>query len=61
MTKKASRIVATVMLIIAVCFAGYALGHPEASFPWSNVITLGMIIVYLAALIILFIAPFKRQ
>lgn len=61
MTKKISRIIATVMLVIAVGFVGYALSHPEASFPWSNVITLGIYIVYLIAMIIMFVAPFKKQ
>ena len=61
MTKKISRIIATVMLVIAVGFVGYALSHPEASFPWSSVITLGIYIVYLIAMIIMFVAPFKEQ
>lgn len=61
MTKKISRIIATAMLVIAVGFAGYALSHPEASFPWSNAITLGVLIVYLIAMIIMFVAPFKKQ
>lgn len=49
------------MLVIAVAFVVYALGHPEASFPLSNVITLGIYIVYLVAMIVLFIAPFKKR
>ena len=27
------------LILIAVVFVGYALGHPEASFPWNNTIT----------------------
>lgn len=61
MSKKASRIIAAVMLAIAACFVWYALRHPEASFPWSNVVTFGIFIVYLAAMIILFVAPFMKQ
>ena len=61
MTKKISRIIATVMLVIAVGFVGYALSHPEASFSWSNAITLGVFIVFLIAMIIMFVAPFKKQ
>ena len=61
MTKKVSRIIATIMLVIAVGFVGYALSHPEASFPWSNVITFGIFIVYLVAMIILFVASFKKS
>lgn len=61
MTKKTSRIIATIMLVIAVGFVVYALSHPEASFPWSNVITLGIFVVYLIAMIIMFVAPFKKQ
>ncbi len=61
MTKKVSRITATVMLVISVCFVWYALNHPEASFPWSNVITDAMFIIYLVVMIIMFIAPFKKR
>ena len=28
-----------ILAVIAVCFIGYAAGHPESSFPWSNRIT----------------------
>ena len=36
MKKKSSLIVGIILLIAAICFIGYALAHPEASFPWSN-------------------------
>ena len=39
MTKKHSRIIAVIMLVIAVIFIGIALNNPQASFPWSNTIT----------------------
>ena len=60
MTKKVSRIIAGVMLVIAVGFVVYALMHPEASFPWSNKITVVLFIVYLAAMTVLFIAPSEK-
>lgn len=61
MSKKVSRIIAAIMLVIAVVFVGYGFSHPEASFPWSNMITLGIYIVYLIAMIVLFVAPFKKR
>lgn len=62
MTKKTSRIIATIMLVIAAGFVGYALNHPEAAFPWnSRVITFGLFIACLVTMIVLFIAPFKRS
>ena len=39
MTKKSSRIVAVIMLIIAIIFFVVALNNPQASFPWNNIIT----------------------
>ena len=39
MKKSTSLIVGGILAAIAVCFVGYAAGHPEASFPWSNQIT----------------------
>jgi hypothetical protein len=39
MKKSTSSIVGGILAAIAVCFVGYAAGHPEASFPWSNRIT----------------------
>lgn len=39
MKKSTSLIVGGILAAIAVCFVGYAAGHPEASFPWSNRIT----------------------
>lgn len=35
------------MVIIAIVFIGYALGHPEESFPWPLEITYIIYIVYL--------------
>lgn len=39
MKRKTSLAIGAVLAAIAVCFASYAAGHPEASFPWSNRIT----------------------
>lgn len=61
MSKKTSRIIAGVMLLLAVIFAAYALFHPEAGFPWSNTITYGLYAVYTAVMIVLFIAPGKHR
>lgn len=36
MKKKCSLIIGIILLIIAICFIGYAFNHPEAFFPWSN-------------------------
>ena len=61
MTKKSSRIVAVIMLIIAIIFFVVALNNPQASFPWSNIITYILYGIYVIIMIILFIAPFKRK
>ena len=39
MKKSTSLIVGGILAAIAVCFVGYAAGHPEVFFPWSNRIT----------------------
>ena len=59
--KKVSRIIATVMLFLAVAFLWYALNHPEGAFPWSNTITFALYRLYIIAMIILYIAPFKKS
>jgi ABC-type transport system involved in cytochrome c biogenesis permease subunit len=61
MTKKASRIFASIMLILAIIFFLYALSHPESSFPWSNTLTFILYTIYIVIMIILFIAPFKKD
>ena len=61
MTKKSSRIVAVIMLIIAIIFFVVALNNPQASFPWNNIITYILYGIYVIIMIILFIAPFKRK
>ncbi|WP_311492766.1 hypothetical protein [uncultured Anaerococcus sp.] len=39
------------MILIAIVFIAYALGHPEASFPWSNNITYIIYMTYLVLVI----------
>ena len=39
MKKLTSLTIGAMLTAIAVWFLGYAAGHPEASFPWSNRIT----------------------
>ena len=61
MTKKSSRVIGLVMLVAAVVFVVFALGHPEMSFPWSNTITYILYIAYLLAMVVFFVAPFKKK
>ena len=61
MTKKNSRIIALVMLVVAVAFIVFAMGHPEMSFPWSNTITYILYIAYLLAMAVFLVAPFKKK
>ncbi len=44
-----------VMLVGAIVFLGYALAHPEASFPWSNEVTFAIYGVYLMAMVAMFL------
>lgn len=61
MTKKHSRIIAVIMLVIAVIFIGIALNNPQASFPWSNTITYILYGIYIIVMIVLFVAPFNKS
>ena len=61
MTKKYSRIIAVIMLVIAVIFIFVALNNPQASFPWSNTITYILYGLYVVIMVALFIAPFKKK
>ena len=61
MIKKYSRIIAVIMLVIAIVFIFIALNNPQASFLWSNEITYILYGVYVCLMIVLFIAPFKRK
>lgn len=59
--KKKSRIIASIMLIVAIAFFVFAITHPTASFPWSNTITYFIYAVYVVIMVLLFIAPHKRE
>ncbi len=61
LSKKSSRIVAVLMLVIAIGFLAFAFTHPTASFPWNNTVTYFIYIAYILAMIILFVAPFKKK
>lgn len=61
MSKKGSRIIAGIMCVIAVVFFLYAINHPEASFPWSNMVTYAIYTIYLLVMLLLFIAPFRSK
>ena len=61
MTKKHSRIIAVIMLVIAVIFIGIALNNPQASFPWSNTITYIFYGIYIIVLMVLFVAPCNKS
>ena len=61
MTKKYSRIIAAIMLVIAIVFIFIALNNPQASFPWSNAITYFLYGIYVVFMVVLFIAPFKNK
>ena len=59
--KKTCRIIAFVMLALAVGFIGFALGHPEASWPWGSGVSYTIYGVYLGVMVLLFIAPFQKK
>ena len=61
MTKKTSRIIGIVMLVLAIAFIIFAFGHPEMSFPWSNTITYLLYGVYFVVMVVMFVAPFKKK
>ena len=58
--KKKSRIIASIMLIVAIAFFVFAITHPTASFPWSNTIKYFIYAVYVVIMVLLFIAPHKK-
>ena len=61
MSKKFSRLIAVIMLIAAIVFFIIAINTPQASFPWSNTITHTIYGAYILGMVILFIAPFKKE
>lgn len=61
MSKRGSRIIACIMLVIGVIFFIIALNNPQFSWPWSNTISNCVYVVYLIVMVILFIAPFEKK
>ncbi len=61
MTKRASRKLGLLLLVLAVCFVVYALGHPTGSFPWSNSVTYGIYLGYLLVTAAFLWAPFGKK
>jgi formate-dependent nitrite reductase membrane component NrfD len=61
MSKTLSRIIGIVMLIGAVCFLWFALGHPEGAFPWGNRFTYFLFGLYLIVMGVFLLAPFKKK
>lgn len=51
---KVTRKIAMAMLLIAICFVGYAAGHPEAFFPWSTAVTHWIYRIYLVVTVVFF-------
>ena len=60
MTKKISRIIGSIMLVIAIAFVVFTLNHPEMSFPWSNTITWVLYGLYAIVTVVLLVAPTKK-
>ena len=61
MTKRACQKLGLLLLVLAVCFVVYALGHPTGSFPWSNSVTYGVYLVYILVTAVLLWAPFGKK
>ena len=57
--KKVLRTIGWVMVVAAIAFVAFALGHPEASFPWSNGITYTIYGLYAIVTLGLLILPRK--
>ena len=61
MSKKISRIIGLVLVVIAIVFVVFALNHPEMSFPWSNTVTWGLYGLHALVTAVLLIAPAKSK
>ena len=51
MKRKILLIIGVTMLLFAASFIAYALNNPQVSFPWSNVITYTIYLVYVGVMI----------
>ena len=47
MNKKTSLLIGILLLIIAACFIGYAVNHPEATFLWNNRVSFMLYGIYI--------------
>ena len=61
MSKKMSRVIACLMLAIGTIFIVVALMNPQLSWPWSNTISFIIYFTYIVLMILLFVAPFKKE
>ena len=61
MSRKMSRVIACLMLVIGIAFVIVALNNPQLSWPWSNTISWTIYLTYIILMIVLFIAPFKKK
>ena len=61
MRMRKTRITGIIMLIAALVFVVYALGHPEGSFPCSGNVTRTIYAVYVILMILLILSPFGRK
>ena len=61
MSRKMSRVIACLMLVIGIAFVVVALNNPQLSWPWSNTISWTIYLTYIILMIVLFIAPFKKK
>lgn len=54
-TSKKLITIAVIMTLLAIIFIVIALSHPELSFPWSNTVTYILYVLYMAAMIVIYI------
>ena len=57
--KKVLKTIGWVMVAALIAFVAFALGHPEASFPWSNGVTYTIYGLYIIVTLGLLILPRK--
>lgn len=61
MSKKSSRILGLIMLVIAIVFVVFAINHPEMSWSMPLEVVYAMYIAYLIVMIFFLISPFKKK
>ena len=55
------RIIAWIMLLVAVGFLCYTFQHPEGGWPWSNTVSYTLYTIYLLLMLFFFAAPFRAD